>query len=133
MQLGNQCGFSLLQVAAQHFGKQVVVAVPAPLVVEGDHKQVRAIERFQHRLTPLLLHHGITERPTEALQDTGVQEKLLHRSGLPREHLVGEVVEYIAMAAGEGSQKPRDIGSALQREGGQLQASNPAFRATARG
>ena len=33
------------------------------------------------------------------------------------------------MAAAEGSEKPRDIGSALQRERGQLQASNPAFRA----
>ena len=89
-------------MAAQHLGKQVMVAVPAPLVVEGDHKQVRPLERFQHRLAPLLLCHRIAEWPAEALQDACVQQKLLHRSGLPREHLVGEVVQHIAMAAGEG-------------------------------
>ena len=130
---GTNVGSALLQVAAQHLGKQVVVAVPAPLVVEGDHKQVRPVERFQHRLAPLLTRHRIAERPAEALQDRGVQEKRLHRSRLPREHLFGEVVQHIAMSAGEGSQKRGDIGSALQRERGQLQSCNPAFRAALEG
>ena len=97
--------------------------------VEGDHKQVRFVERFQHGLASLLLHHHIAERPAEALQDTDVQEKLLHRRGLPTEHLFGEVVEHIAMAAGKSSQKRGDIGSALQRERSQLQPCNPALRA----
>ena len=71
--MGGNVGSALLQVAAQHLGKQVVVAVPAPLVVEGDHKQVRPLERFQHRLTPLLTRHRIAEWSAEAFQDTGVQ------------------------------------------------------------
>jgi len=116
-------------VGAQHLGKQVVVAVPTSLVIKRDHKQVRPLERFQHGLAPLLTRHRIAERSAEALQETGAQEKLLHRSGLPREDLFTQVVQHIAMAAAEGSQKPGDIGSALQRERGQLQPSNPAFRA----
>jgi hypothetical protein len=52
MQYGYHCRLSLLQMASQHLGKQVVVAVPAPLLVEGDHKQVRPLERFQHGWLP---------------------------------------------------------------------------------
>src|SRR6266516_2937244 len=98
------------------FGRQVVVAVPMPLLVQGDHKQVGPLERFQHGLTSLLFSHCIAEWSAEAFQETGVQEKLLHRGGLPREHLCGEVVEHIAMAAAEGRQKRRDISPALQRK-----------------
>ena len=133
MQDGWQRRLYLLQVAAQHLGKQVVVAVPVPLVVQRDHKQVRPLERFQHRLAPLLLCHRIAEWLAEAVQDRGVQEKLLQRRGLPCEHLVAQIVEHIAMAAGEGSEKPGDIGSAPEGERSQLQASNPAFRAMLEG
>ena len=56
-----------------------------------------------------------------------MQEKLLHLLGLPREHLVAQVIEHIAMAAAEGSEKCGDIGSALQRKRRQLQTCNPAF------
>src|SRR6266571_5738269 len=62
MQFGHQQGLCLLQAPTQHVGKQVVVAVPAPLVVEGDHKQVRVVERFQHGLAtslPVLLTHYV--------------------------------------------------------------------------
>src|SRR6516164_1613532 len=86
-------GLPLLQVAAQHISKQVVVAVPVPLIVKGDHKQVGPLESFKHPLAPLLLRHRITEWSTEALQDAGVQEKLQHRRGLPREHLFGEIIK----------------------------------------
>src|SRR6266516_2185853 len=37
------------------------------------------------------------------------------------------------MSAGEGGEKPGDIGSALQRERGQLQSGNPAFGAALQG
>jgi hypothetical protein len=62
-----------------------------------------------------------------------VQEKLLHLSRLPRQHLFTQIVEHIAMAAAEGGQKPGDIGSALQRERSQLQPGNPALRAALEG
>src|SRR5215469_14726429 len=102
MYVGNQSGFYLPEVTTQDFGKQVVVAVPAPLIVQGDYKQVRLLERFQHDLAPLLLCHRIAERSAEALQDAGVQQKLLHRRRLPCEHFFGEVVQHKAMTAAKG-------------------------------
>src|SRR5215469_2734144 len=102
MQEGWQRGLPLLEVTAQDFSKQVVVAIPKSLVVEGDHKEVRPVERLQHDLASPLTRYRITKWPAEAFQDTGVQEKLLHRWGLPRKHLVAQIVEHIAMAATEG-------------------------------
>jgi hypothetical protein len=58
---------------------------------------------------------------------------VLHRHGLPREHLVREVVQHIAMTAAESCKKCGDIGSALQRKRSQLQPDNPAFRAALQG
>ena len=78
MQLRHQLRLRLQQVAAQHLGKQVVVAVPTSLVLQGDYKQVRPLERFQHRLASLLACYCIIERSAEPLQDARVQEKLLH-------------------------------------------------------
>src|SRR5207249_1765901 len=69
MQFSHERGLSLLEAALEHLGKQVVIAVPNSRLVEGDHKQVRTIEGFQHRLAPLLAGDRITERTTEPLQD----------------------------------------------------------------
>ena len=111
----------------------MVIAVPASLLVQRDHKQVRTVEGFQHRLTPLLVGDRITECTTEALQDRGVQQKRLHGGGLPREHLLTEVIQHEAMTAGKGGQKRGDIDPALQRERGKLQADHPSFCTTLEG
>src|SRR5437588_2652617 len=75
MQFGHQRGLSLLEAALEHLCKQVVIAVPASLLVQRDHKQVGPVEGFQHRLAPLRAGDGVTERTTEALQDRGMQQK----------------------------------------------------------
>ena len=40
-----------MQAVLQQIGKEMVVAVPAPLVVQGDDKEVVAFEIFQDLLT----------------------------------------------------------------------------------
>src|SRR6266487_5420405 len=77
MQFGNEGGFGLAQTAAQQVGKQVVVAVPLSLVVEG----------LQHCLALLVSCDRVTERAREALQNRGLQQKRLHCRRLPGEHL----------------------------------------------
>src|SRR3712207_7607909 len=47
------------------------------------------------------------------------------RGGLLPEHLLGQVVEDEAVAAGEGGDEGRRVGLAAQREGGQLQPGHP--------
>src|SRR6266496_3886541 len=60
MQFGNEGGFGLAQTAAQQVGKQVVVAVPLSLVVEGGHKQVGPVEGLQHCLALLVSCDRVT-------------------------------------------------------------------------
>src|SRR2546423_8147067 len=72
MQLGYQARLRLLQVAGEHLGKQRMIAVPVPLVVERVHEEVRVVECFQHRLAPFLTGHGVAEWSAEAFKDRGV-------------------------------------------------------------
>src|SRR5207247_331139 len=46
---------------------------------------------------------------------------------LLHEHLLGKVIQDEAMAAGEGGEKPSDISSAVQREGGEVESGHPAL------
>ena len=43
-------GELLLQTLAQQIAKKMVIAVPAPLVIERNDEQIRALEIFQGRL-----------------------------------------------------------------------------------
>ena len=52
-----------------------------------------------------VLDHRIAKLPAQAIENRGVQEKPLHRLGLAREYLFGEVVQHIAMTTAKGSQK----------------------------
>jgi hypothetical protein len=52
VQLGDQVQLLVDQPGAQDVREQVVVAVPAALVVEGDDEQVLTVERLQRRPSP---------------------------------------------------------------------------------
>src|SRR5262249_6831274 len=126
-------GLYPLEAAFEYLGKQVMIAVPASLLVQRNYKQVRTIEGLQHRLARLLAGDRIAERTSKAFQDGGMQQKRLHGGGLAREHLLTEVIQHEAVTAGKGGQKRGDIDPALQRERGQLQAGHPSFGAAFEG
>ncbi len=65
----------LLQALPQQIRKEAVIAVPAPLIVQGDDKQVGAFEKFQGFLAgnSRIEHHGVTQGPAQALKDGGAQ------------------------------------------------------------
>ncbi len=75
VQFGYICPLLLQSLAlAQKAGKEMVIAVPTPLVVQWDDKQVGAFEIFQ-RLLPGgggIHRHGVTQRPTQAVEDGGL-------------------------------------------------------------
>jgi hypothetical protein len=50
VQLSNHRWLLLLQPTAQHLGKQVMVAIPVPLVIEGNQEQVAPLDMHQKRL-----------------------------------------------------------------------------------
>ena len=45
-----EIGLPLPQAVAQQVGKEVVIAIPAPVVVQGYDKKVVVFQIFQHRL-----------------------------------------------------------------------------------
>jgi len=55
-------GRLVAQPRGQHVGKEVVVAVPATLVVERHHEQVGALEGFEHRGAVRITRECITQR-----------------------------------------------------------------------
>ena len=107
----------------------MVVAVPAPLVVQGDDEQVGPIEVLEGLLAGGrgVEQHGITERAAEPIEDGRPQQEGLHGFGLPLEDLLDQVVEHEVVAAGERRDEAGDVFTALQRDRGQLQTGDPAL------
>src|SRR3989442_5653491 len=68
MQLRDQRGGRLLQPLAQSLSKQVVIAIPAPFVVEGDEKHIGMLQEVEQGLAAVLCPHRIAQRGAEALQ-----------------------------------------------------------------
>jgi hypothetical protein len=80
----------LVQALPQQISKEMMIAVPTPLVVQGDDEQVGGFERFQNSLAVILYSsgssggtglsfgawrfgsaetHGIAQRATQAVKD----------------------------------------------------------------
>jgi hypothetical protein len=80
----------LLQSTAQHLGKQGVVAIPLPLVIEWNEKQVGMLQVLQQHLAIVPFSHGIAQWPTQAVQDAGLQHKVLDIFWLSLEVFFGQ-------------------------------------------
>jgi hypothetical protein len=115
-------------VRSQHVGKEVVVAVPDPLVVQPHHEQVAAFQRVEQPGAILPAGDGVAQRPTQAIEHGGLQQERPHRFRLPRQHLLDEVVHDVAIVAGEGLDEAGNVIAPAHREGGQLEPGDPAFR-----
>ena len=122
---------ALVQPLPQQLGEEMVIAVPAPLVVQGDDEQVGSLEILQGLLAGGrgVEQHGITERAAEPIEDGRPQQEGLDGFGLPLEDLLDQVVEHEVVAAGERRDEAGDVVAALQRDRGQLQAGDPALGA----
>jgi hypothetical protein len=134
MQFRDPLGLDLGEAMAQEVGKEVVVAEPLPLAVKGHDKQVGLLQLFEDLLAAARrvahldsLQRRVTERPTEAIEDRGVEQKSLDRFGLLADHLVGQIVDHLPVVPGKGPDKGRAVRLALQRKGCHLQPGDPAL------
>ena len=133
VQDGRDVGLLGEQAGAQHVAEQLVVAEPLPPVVEGDEEEVVALEGAQHRGRVTTVEDGVAQRPAEPVEHRGVQQELAHRGRLVGEHLLDEVVDDVAVVAGEPGDERRDVRAALQRDGGELQGRDPPLGAVLEG
>ena len=135
MQVWDVAGSFVEQVRVQDVSEEVVVAVPAPVVVERDEEQVRSVHGLEHRsATPVAdpLRYAadrVAQRAGEPIEDRGVEQEAAYVVGLPTEDLVGEVVDDEPVVASEPGDEACPVVAVAQREGRQLEGGDPSLRA----
>jgi hypothetical protein len=101
VQLGRAAGLFFLQAGAEQAGEQVVIAPPDAYLIQRDQEQTLPFGLLEQYLAAVPAGHGVAQRAAEPLQHRGLQQELPHLSALPVEHLLGQVVQDVPVAAGE--------------------------------
>ncbi len=68
----------LLQLCAQRFGKERMVAVPGVSGIERTDEDIRLQQALQLQLSIRLFGHALAERPGEPIQHACLEQKALH-------------------------------------------------------
>src|SRR5687768_13430386 len=100
----------------------MVIAVPAPLVVQGNDEQVGTVELLEGCLPGSggVAQHGIAEGATQAVEDRRAQQERLESFGLLLQDFFKEVIHDEMVAAGEGFDEAGGVGMPLQGKSCQL-------------
>ena len=130
VQARHLAGLLVVQACLQHVGEQMVVAIPPAAVIERDQEQVPAVQRLQHGLAAALPGDGIAQRAAQPAQDGGLQQEGLDTIGLTRQHLLGQVVDDVAVIAREAGDEAGHVVSPLHRQRRQLERGDPALGAS---
>jgi hypothetical protein len=127
VEFGDKVGLGLHQSGTEEIAEQMMEAVPAALLVQGNQEQVGPLEVLQHVLAIGAFGDRAAQWTTQPLQDGGSEQELPDPVGLSLEHLLAQVVEDVAMGSGEGVQKSVGFRVVAQGQRGQLQSDRPAF------
>ena len=100
---------------------------PLALPVEVDHEQVGLLQLGQDPRRPHSVEGRVAERPREQVQRGGANQEVSLLGLQGREHLGGEVVEYVAVVAADADRGVGRMGAGPQRQAGQLEPSGPAL------
>jgi len=114
-------GLGPLQLGTEEVAEQVMEAVPAALLVQGNQERVGALQLLEQILAVGPAGDRVTERTAEPLQDRGLQQEPPHPVRLTVEDLLAEIVQDVPMGPGERVQERIRIRPFAQRQGGQLQ------------
>ena len=99
----------LLQAGAEQVGEQVVVAPPAAHLIQRHQEQAGLFHPLQHRLAISAAGDRITQPAGQAFQQRGFQQEGAQLLLLAVQHLLGQVVQDIAVAAAERRHEPGGI------------------------
>jgi hypothetical protein len=102
------------ETGPQEIAEQMMEAVPATLLVEGNEEQVGAFQLFEHLLAIGIPGESVAELAAEPLQDGGPEQEGPHPLWLALEHLLAQVVEHVAMGSTEAFQECVWVGSPLK-------------------
>ena len=121
------------ETLTQQIAKEMVIAIPAPLLVERDDEQVGAFEVFQSLLCGYgsVAQYGFAERGAQTVENGCAQQESLYMFWLALEDFFEQVIEHKAVTAGEGLNESGCVSRSvpLHGQGCQLQTGNPALGA----
>src|SRR5215207_714566 len=123
----HQIGLAALELVEQQLGEEMVVAIPLPLLVQGNHEQVGAGELAQEHSRILPARHRVAERTRYRPQDRGLEQKLPHFLGEASQNLLSQKTDDVAVGAPEGLDEGVLVILALQGEGGEVDPRGPPF------
>ena len=127
VQLGQASGLLLLQAGAEQVGEQVVVAPPAAHLIQRDQEQPRPFGLLEQRLAALAAGDGVAQRAAEPVEHRRLEQERAQLLVLPVEHLFGQVVQDVPVAAGERGHEAGRIVVPAQGQRGQRQPGRPAL------
>ena len=125
VQLRRASGLFFLQAGAEQVGEQVVIAPPAAHLIQRDQEQARPLGLLEQRLAALAAGDRVAQRAAEPLQHRGLPQERAQLLVLLLEHLLGQVVQDVPVAAGERGHERGGILVPAQRQRGQLQPGRP--------
>ena len=120
-------GLFSLEPGVEQVGEQVVVAPPAAHLIQRDQEQARPLRLLEQRLAALAAGDGVTQRAGQPRQHRGLQQERAQLRVLPLEHLPGQIVQDIPVAAGKRGHERGGILVPAQGQRGQLQPGRPAL------
>src|SRR6516165_5887416 len=105
-----------LQALPQQLRKEVMIAVPPPLMVQRDEEQVGVFEVFQGGLSrnSRVEHNSLTQRTAETVENGGAQQERLDVLGLLLKDFFHQVVHHELVAACERGDEAGDVLQPLQ-------------------
>ncbi|MFE6487492.1 hypothetical protein ACFVGN_31790, partial [Streptomyces sp. NPDC057757] len=133
VQAHDLAGVFVGQVRAKDVREEMVIAVPAALVVEPDDEQVGPVEDFEHGSAVPASGDGVAQRAVEAAQDGRPEQEVTHVIALAGQDLVDQVVEDVPVVTGESGDEVRDVRAPLECERRQLECGDPALGALLQG
>ena len=111
-----------MQSLPQQISKEMVITIPAPLVVQGDDEQVGAFEIFQGFLPGSrsggFEQNGITQGAAQAVEDGCAQQESLNAFGLLLQDFFNQIVHHEMVAAGERLDEAGGVLMSLHRKRG---------------
>jgi hypothetical protein len=117
------------ELVAQQFAEEVVVAIPLAFGVERDEEEVRGLELPQKAPGVVPIGDGVAKWGAEAIEDGRLQQEGADLLGLAGQHFGAQVVNDVAVIAGEVLDERVGVGSPSQGERREIEPGHPPFRA----
>src|SRR5215831_9753429 len=113
----------------EHFSKEMVIAIPLPLVIQRNEKEIAPLQGRQECAAICLAGNSVAQWTTQPVEDRGLKQEGTDRFGLALQDLFNQVVHYVPVVSSERLDESVNVLLTLQGQRGQLQTGNPAFGA----